>query len=131
MKRVFLSFSKRDRKIAAALERELKKLGISAFNSDDELKEGSDWRKEVNAAIRKSDMVVVVLGEPDEVAGGWIGYEVGSATALGKDVVVMKPSSYSVGDLPVDLAGWRTLDFDPARPDKAARTLVSSLAVAN
>lgn len=127
---IFLSYSSRDRALAAALGRELKKLGVSAFSPEGDMKPGEDWSKTVMEAIRKSNQVVVLLTEPYMAAASWIGYEVGSASALGKDIVVMKPSSFSVGDLPSDLAGWRMIDFDPASPDRAARTLVSNLAPA-
>ncbi|HEY4941381.1 MAG TPA: toll/interleukin-1 receptor domain-containing protein [Rhizomicrobium sp.] len=127
---VFLSYTHRDKTLVAAVERELKKLGVTAFNPGGDIKPGEDWRKSVMKAIKLSDLVVVFLADPTTVASSWIGYEVGSASALGKDVVVMKPSSFSVGDLPSDLAGWRTLDFDPARPAKTAKALASSLVIA-
>ena len=80
--------------------------------------------------IRRSDWIVVLMTQPYRVVSDWIGYEVGSASALGKDIVVMKPSSFSANDLPSDLAGWRMIDFDAASPDKMARTFVSSMAAA-
>ena len=129
-RRIFLSHSGRDQALAGSLRRALGKLGVSAFSAEHDLKPGDDWSKSVLDAIRRSDQVVVLLTEPGSAAASWIGYEVGSASALGKDVVVMKPSSFAMRDLPNDLVGWRTIDFDPNSPDKTAKALVSSLAVA-
>jgi hypothetical protein len=125
--RVFLSYSSQDRKLATALGRALEKLGVSAFNQADDVKAGSDWRAAFLDGIRRSDWVVVVLTQPHLAAHTWTGYEVGAAIALGKDVVVMKPSDFSITDLPGDLASWRTIDVDPSSPEKMALALVSSM----
>jgi hypothetical protein len=129
--RVFLSYSQRDRDLATAFRQELKKLGVSTFDPVKDLKAGTEWRKAIMDGIRQSDWVVVLWTRPQTAESTWIGYEVGSASALGKDIVVMKPTSYSASDLPSDLAGWRTLDFEPSSPNKMAKTLVSSLAATN
>jgi TIR domain/Nucleoside 2-deoxyribosyltransferase len=125
--RIFLSYSAQDRKLVTALERALERLGVSAFNPADDVKAGSDWREAILDGIRKSDRVVVLLTQPHVAAHTWTGYEVGAATALGKEVVVMKPSDFSIADLPGDLASWRTLDVDPSSPEKMALALVSSM----
>jgi hypothetical protein len=126
--RVFLSYSMRDKKLVASIERELKKLNVSTYNPTN-LKPGAEWRKSITEAIRKSDSVVVFVTEPN-APSSWIGYEVGSASALGKQVLVAKSNSLSASDLPTDLSAWQMVDFDPSSPSKTARTLASSLAVA-
>src|SRR5262245_28024232 len=124
--RIFLSYSQYDRNVAAALKDELNKLGATSFDPVEDLKSGTDYRQGIMYGIRQSDWVVVLLTRPYVTESSWIGYEVGSATALGKDIVVMKPTSYSASDLPTNLSGWRTLDFEPSLPNQTAKTLVSS-----
>lgn len=127
---IFLSYSNRDRALAASLERELKKLGVSAVTPETLVKPGSNWSKAVLDGIRKSNLVAVFLTEPSSASSSWIGYEVGSARALEKNIVIMKSPSFSSQDIPSDLAGWRLVDFDPAVPSLTAKTLVSNLGVA-
>jgi len=125
--RIFLSYSAQDRKLATPLERALERLGVSAFNPADDVKVGSDWREAILDGISKSDRLVVLLTQPHVAADTWTGYEVGAAIAMGKDVVVMKPSNFSIADLPEDLASWRMLDVDRSSPEKMALALVSSI----
>lgn len=127
--RIFLSYSQRDRAVAEAVARELEKLGVTAFNPDREQKPGGDWRTTIMDGIRRSDQVAVIWN-PNVSPSDWMNYEVGSASALGKDIVVMKPADLSASDLPGELAGWQTLDLDPASPGKIARLLASNLAPA-
>jgi len=128
---VFLSYSSRDRQFATALRRALKKLNVSTFDPEVEMKAGADWRKTVLDGIRQTQLALVLLREPSLAGIDWISYEVGTANALGKDIIVMKPAAFSAQDLPSDLSGWRMLDLDPSSPEKTAKILVSSLAVAS
>jgi len=129
---VFLSYSSsnRDREIARVVALELKKLGVSSFDPSQDLKAGEDWRKSILNAIRKTEALFVFVTEPFATASSWMGYEIGTANAFGKNVVVVKSPSISAGDLPTDLASWRMVDFDPSSPASTARTLASSLAIA-
>ena len=128
--KVFLSYSHRDKGLAIKFQRELKKRGVNAFRLDEEAGPGTDIRKAVVDGIRQSDFMVVLLPNPTSANSSWISYEIGSASALGKDVFLMKSPSYSVGDLPAEFSGWRMIDLDPVSPGRAAETLISSLATA-
>lgn len=125
---IFISHSLKDRDLAETMVKALRKHDVSVFN-DTAIKPGNRWRSSITDAIRDS-AVVLVLWTPHSKTSDWVNYEVGFASGLGKNVIVLKPSSFSVSDLPVDLAGWRVVDFDPASPDKAAKSLVSELASA-
>ena len=127
--RVFLSYSRRDRAAAAGVARALQKLGITAFDPEREVKPGDNWRTTIMDGIRRSDQVAVIWN-PSSGPADWLNYEVGSASALGKEIVVLKPADFSSGDLPGELGGWRIIDFDPAAPDRTAKALASSLASA-
>jgi hypothetical protein len=61
------------------------------------------------------------------VHSGWMGYEVGSASALGKDIVVLKPQSLSVRDLSAEIGTLPMIDFDQTTPETAAKKIVAVL----
>lgn len=128
--RVFLSYSNQDRQFASAVAQELRSSGIFAYDPETEIKPGHEWRKSIMKGIKDADTVVVLVTQPHVAASSWIGYEVGSASAMGKDVLVVKPSTFSAGDLPRDLSGYRVLDFEPSSPGGLAKALVSRLAPA-
>ena len=128
MRNVFLSYAQRDAKSASALQREFAKLGVRAFDPAD-IKPGDDWRKSILGAIHKAETVIVLLSRPSDRAPGWIGYEVGAAAALGKNILVLKSPDIAVGDLPQDLAGIQTMDLDPRSYAKLARDLIEQFAV--
>lgn len=127
---VFLSYSARDTAVAAQIEKALEGLGLSAFNPAKDIGAGADWRKSVQAAIRKSDMVLLLVASPDTVANSWMSYEAGMADALGKDVVALVPDRYPVSQLPPDVAVRQVLRLDPNSPERAARDIASRLAAA-
>jgi hypothetical protein len=128
---VFLSYSFRDKKVANALERALEEKGFATFDPAKNVRRGSDIRKAVIEGMRKSNWVIVLQTQPRTASSSWIGYEVGSAGALGKDIVIMKPNSFSAADLPSDLSGLRVFDFDPASPSEGVNELVSSFDLAS
>ncbi len=126
--RVFLSYAHRDKGLAAKFQRELKKRGMDAFRLEEDAKPGTDIRRAVVDGFRQSDFIVVLLSSPTTATSSWISYEIGSASALGNDVYLMKSPSYSVTDLPAEFSGLRMIDLDPALPGNAAEALISSLA---
>ena len=124
---VFLSYSLRDRDDANQLERALERLGLQAFNPARELRVGEDWRKAIQAAIKKSHALILLAATPQSAASSWMAYEMGMAEALGKPILVLLPSKYPVTELPADVAAGQILDFDPNAPDRAAREIADRL----
>lgn len=127
MPRIFISYGQRDSKLAHAIERELKELGIDAFDSPKEILAGASWRSAIQAAIRRSDAIVLVLASPQPEGAGWMGYELGLAEALGKSIVVLASDDLRDNELPVDLASSPMIRIDAASPKIAARDLADSL----
>lgn len=123
---VFLSYSARDRAAADQLQKELKRLGLNAFNPMNDLKPGEDFRKTIRAAIKGSDLLVV-LASPLSAASSWMGYEVGMAEALGKRVMFLLPERYPVTELPDEFSEGPILEFDPQAPKRAAREIADRL----
>ena len=124
---VFISYSQRDSVLAGRIEQALAQLGLEASSSG-HLPSGEDWRKEIGAAIKQADAVVMLIASPYGATSSWKGYEAGMAEALGKKVMVLLPNKYSAADLPADIASWRILDFDPEAPELAARHIFEQLA---
>ena len=84
--RLFLSHSARDAALANRLEKSLEKLGFSTFNPMRDVRHGEDWRGAVQTAIRRADVLLLLIGSPDSASSSWMGYEAGMAEALGKRV---------------------------------------------
>ena len=130
MTKLFISYSSRDAELAARLEASIEALGSSVYNPLREMTPGSDFRKSIQAAIRRSDALIAIVSSPDSAANSWISYELGMAEAAGKDVLIVATQDYGVKDLPSDLAGWKIVHFDPDRTDLAARQIVDQLSSA-
>ncbi|MDX2288464.1 MAG: toll/interleukin-1 receptor domain-containing protein [Hyphomicrobiaceae bacterium] len=127
MTNVFMSYSRRDAGLAARLTAAIKALGLDVFADHEAIGPGSDWRKSTQLAIRKSDAVVAVLSSPDAASNSWMSYELGMADAVGKQVLIVTPNQFSIRDLPSDMSSWRVMQFDPSRPDLAARDVVAHI----
>ena len=126
---VFLSSGARDKVVARRVESELKRLGLNAFNPDREVRPGDDWRKAVQAAIRRADALILVATTPQSAEASWMGYEAGMAEALGKRVMFLLPKKYPATALPADLGSGHLLAFDPKSPKQAARVILDQLAL--
>ena len=127
---LFLSHSARDSSVASMLEKSLEKLGFDTFNPMRDIGPGHNWRTSVQAAIRRSDVVLLLMASPDTAAASWMAYEAGMAEALGKRLVVLAPDRFSFAQIPFELAGHRILNVDPNVPERAARDIAHLLAAA-
>jgi len=128
---VFLSSSARDSALTARVEVALEGLGFDAFNPMNDLRPGDDWRKSIQAAIRRSEALLLVVASPDAAASSWMAYETGVAEALGKQVILLVPEIYPFAQLPPDLRAQKVLRLDPHRPDRTARDVAERLTAAD
>ena len=126
---IFISYGHRDADLAQRVETALERLGLEAFNPARELRPGEDWRKAIQAAIKRSDALVMLFSTPDHLSSSWMTYEAGIAEALGKRVMVLLPSKYPVTELPADVASAQIVDFDPQAPERAAHDIAARLAM--
>jgi hypothetical protein len=129
-RKVFISHGLRDADLAGRVETALERLGLEAFNPAREMRPGEDWRKSIQAAIKGSDALIMLAVTPDYLTSSWVTYEAGVASALGKRVMVLLPSKYSVTELPGDVASNQIVDFDPQFPERAAHDIVARLTAA-
>jgi hypothetical protein len=126
---VFISYSRRDAGLANKVAGALERLGYDALDPGRNLQPGDDWRKAIQAAIKRSDAVILVAS-PHTLDSSWSLYEVGMAEALGKTVMVLLPNTHSVTELPADIASSPIVELDPKAPDRAAHDIVARLAAA-
>jgi hypothetical protein len=126
---VLMSYSRRDAELANSVAVALERLGFNALDPGRKLPTGADWRKTVQAAIKRSEAVILVAS-PDSLSSSWSLYETGMAEALGKKVMVLLPNTHSVAELPADVASNSIVELDPEAPDRAAYDIVARLAAA-
>ena len=130
----FLSYSHRNRRVAARLERELEARDVHVFRDATSLRAGEDWRAALERAARGADCVVVLVS-PAAAASDWVRREVGWATAeleVGGLVERIIPGVLPGGgwdDFP-ELARFQRVDY-PRRPeagffDDLAREIASA-----
>jgi nucleoside 2-deoxyribosyltransferase len=124
---VFISYSHRDSDLAKKIGTALERVGLEAFNSERELRTDKDWRKETQAAIKRSDALIMLVAAPHS-SSSWTSYEAGMAAALGKRVMVLLPNKYPATELPADVTA-QVVDFDPQAPERAAHDIAARLAV--
>jgi hypothetical protein len=127
---VFISYNRRDAGLANSLAGAFERLGFDALGPVRELQPGDDWRKATQAAIKRSDAMVMLVPSPQNLASSWSLYEVGMAEALGKKVMVLLPNTHSAAELPADIASSPIVELDPKAPDRAAHDIVARLAAA-
>jgi hypothetical protein len=127
---VFLSYSERDAKLGKRVETELKHLGLEALNAARAVRAGDDWRKAIQAAIKRADALIVLVLTPQFLSSSWMSYEVGIAEALGKVVMTLLANKHSVSELPADFASTQIIEFDPLASERAAHDIASRLAMA-
>lgn len=123
---VFISYSRRDADLANSVAVALERLGFNALDPGRNLRPGDDWRKAIQAAIRRSEAVILVAS-PHSLTSSWSLYEAGMAEALGKKVMVLLPNTHSAAELPADVASNAIVDLDPEAPDRAAHDIIARL----
>jgi len=84
-KTVFLSYAQVDRRYAEALAQALVTSGNSIWY-DREIAAGADWDFEIQNALRRASVVVLVLS-PASLASQYVNYEIGSAISAGIPVI--------------------------------------------
>lgn len=129
-RRLFISHSQRDAALASRFESAIEKLGFDAFNPTKDVRPGTDWRRAIQEAIRKSEALLMILASPDAAHSSWVSYEAGMAEALGKRVFVLMPDRFPSSELPPDVGSRQLLKLDPDYPEQAAKQVAQSLAAA-
>jgi TIR domain len=126
---VFLSSRARDTAAAAKLAMALDQIGFETFNASTDVLPGADLRKSIQTAMRRSDMVLLMMSSPDDGLSSWMQYEAGMADALGKMVLTLVPDRFSMSQLPLDMLGQRVVQWDPNSPDLAAKLVARAMSI--
>lgn len=92
MKRVFVSYSRRNRNFAERLARDLSDAGLDVWIDFRQIHGGEVWRDEIRRGIERSEMMIVCLS-PEAVKSEWVQFEVNSARNLGKLVIPVMVTS--------------------------------------
>jgi WD40 repeat protein len=86
MKRVFVSYSRRNKNFAERLARDLSDAGLDVWVDWRQIQGGELWQDEIMRGIERSEMLVVCLS-PAAVASEWVQREVNTAREQGKHVI--------------------------------------------
>ncbi len=122
---VFVSYARVDAPRATLIRAQLEAGGIGTWQDIPKLTPGDDWQKEIDAAIRASTAVVVLLTAAG-AASPWVTYE--WSFALGAGIRVVPVLLEDVDPHP-RLATLQNMDFRPAaeRPWSALVEVLTSL----
>lgn len=107
MAHVFVSYDRENRDFAEVVQAKLERAGHTVAMDMDLLSAGDDWQDKLDAAIRASDAVVVIM-DPEARASDYVAYE--WAFALGAGVRVI-PLEFRATPFPPRLDGLHRLDF--------------------
>jgi HEAT repeat protein len=107
MAHVFVSYDRENRDFAEVVQAKLERAGHETSMDLDILSAGDDWQDKLDAAIRASDALVVIM-TPEARASDYVAYE--WAFALGAGVRVI-PLEFTTTPFPPRLDGLHRLDF--------------------
>ena len=107
MEHVFISYSHVDSDFAEILQSKLESSGMPVWIDHAGIKAGTDWRNELDGAIRKSKALVLVMS-PDSLGSHYVTYEWSFAHGLGKPII---PLMYRKAQLHTKLSTLQYMDF--------------------
>jgi len=108
MKRVFLSYSRRDLVFVEKFAEDLQKAGYAVWYDLTDLEGGDRWAREIQDGIRTSDIFVIVIS-PDSVKSEWVEREFLFASNRMMKIV---PVLYRMCELPLWLLNLRSFRKD-------------------
>lgn len=105
---IFISYSKTDTEFVKRLEADLKAHGFATWVDHSELQGGQQWLDEIQTAVDRSQVVVLVLS-PDALLSSWVRKEYRYALTSGRRLI---PILYRpCGELPLELGDIQYVDF--------------------
>jgi hypothetical protein len=124
---VFISHSARDADWARLFAQALKKLGVTVWIDNLNVRPGESLRDALESGMRGSD-VLVTLVDAEYPATPNLFFELGAAIGMGKKFVSIVPRSLDPNDLPLDVRLRRYLIQDS--PEQTAEELSNTLIAA-
>ena len=95
MQNVFISYAREDHGFAHRLRQELGKIGWPSWRDLDELRAGDKWRQQLNAGLKASGILIVIL-TPAATRSRWVRTEYKTALANGATVIPVIAKDVSV-----------------------------------
>lgn len=120
---IFISYSHSDNDFVDQLEADLRQQGFATWMDRRRLAGGHKWRRELQDAIDRSHVLLVVLS-PEAIASEYVQTEYGYATDEGKIVI---PLYYRNCKVPMELRGIQWVDFQD-NYQQGLESLVQALA---
>ncbi|HEX2210852.1 MAG TPA: toll/interleukin-1 receptor domain-containing protein [Longimicrobium sp.] len=123
--KVFISHSGSDSGWTEAFVASLQQRGAEAWLDVDTLKFGESSAKELECALRNSDLFVALIA-PDNLERPRLYFELGAALGMGKRVVGVVPHGFDKEQLPGPLR--RRPHLVKASPDQTAQRVLAAAA---
>jgi hypothetical protein len=114
---VYISYARKDEAWVKQFASALKEAGANVW-SDQELEPGERWQESLEAALRESNTLVVVLS-PESVESRWTYAELGAAVAGGKKIIPVINQEVDLARAPMLLRKYTALR-EPS-PEKAGK----------
>lgn len=122
---IFISYSRSDGAFVKDLASWLREAGCTIWRDVSELRGGQAWSREIEAAIRGCDVLLIVLS-PAAVASEWVLKETLLAMNLRKQLL---PLLFRETDIPVQFIDLQYVDFRGDR-EEAKQKLFEALSTA-
>ncbi len=123
MAKVFISYSRKDLSFVEQLATDLKKAGLDVWYDVSSLGGGARWRVEIEAAIKNSQFVIVVLS-PDSIASEWVEREFLFASKLERKII---PLMYRSCELTLNYLDLNYIDVQNENYDQNFDELLKAL----
>ena len=107
MTQVFISYSRKDLAFVERLEGDLRAVGLEVWYDLSGLEIGAHWGMEIQAAIRQSQYIIIVLS-PNSVASEWVEREFIYASSHNLKVI---PLVHKTCDLPLWSVNMHYIDM--------------------
>jgi nucleotide-binding universal stress UspA family protein len=121
---VFISYSSKDRDLAAEMKGLIEAPGVSVFLAEMSIPPGELWSDRIRAALRESDAALLLL-TPDSVERPWVMAEVGALWALDKPFV--PAVMYAPDELPEFITRRQCIDIRTTASRKPCAEAVVAL----
>ena len=125
MTQVFISYSRKDLSFVERLVTDLRNAGLDAWYDVSSLGGGSQWRIEIEKAIRNNQLFIAVLS-PDSVASEWVEREFLFASNLKRKIVPVMCRSC---DLSLEYLNLNYIDMRGKKYKQGFESLLKALAV--
>lgn len=116
---VFLSHSSRDKPEVRKLYERLRVYGIAPWFDEENLLPGQDWSREIQKAVRASDVVIVCLSRGSITKAGYVQKEIKFALDIADEqpegTIFIIPLKLEECDVPDRLSRWQWVNFYEAK----------------